>query len=82
MERLFLTLASLFGGLAVALGAFGAHALRSRLDERMLELAEFCDQNEFNRIEWGSKKIGIITSGICYQYTKDIFPTLPFSNSA
>lgn len=36
MERLFLTLASLFGGLAVALGAFGAHALRSRLDERML----------------------------------------------
>ena len=46
---------------------------RARLDERMQELAEFCDQNEFNRIEWGSKKIGIITSGICYQYTKDIF---------
>lgn len=36
MERLFFTLASLFGGLAVALGAFGAHALKSRLDEQML----------------------------------------------
>lgn len=36
MERIFLTLASLFGGLAVALGAFGAHALRGRLDEQML----------------------------------------------
>lgn len=36
MERIFMTLASLLGGLAVALGAFGAHALRDRLDERML----------------------------------------------
>ena len=36
MERYFFTLASLLGGLAVALGAFGAHALRDRLDERML----------------------------------------------
>lgn len=36
MDRIFMTLASLLGGLAVALGAFGAHALRGRLDERML----------------------------------------------
>ncbi|MFN8446924.1 MAG: DUF423 domain-containing protein [Caldilineaceae bacterium] len=36
MERIFMVLASLLGGLAVALGAFGAHALRDRLDERML----------------------------------------------
>lgn len=36
MDRLFFLLGSLFSGLAVALGAFGAHALRERLDERML----------------------------------------------
>ncbi len=31
MERLFFTLAGISGGLAVALGAFGAHGLRDRL---------------------------------------------------
>ncbi len=36
MERLFFMLASLFGGLAVALGAFGAHAMRGRVAEAML----------------------------------------------
>lgn len=36
MEKIFFTLGSLFAGLSVAFGAFGAHALRERLDERML----------------------------------------------
>ena len=36
MERLFFALASLFGGLAVALGAFGAHAMRGRVAENLL----------------------------------------------
>ncbi|MCA9522524.1 MAG: DUF423 domain-containing protein [Myxococcales bacterium] len=40
MSRLFLLCASGFGFLAVALGAFGAHALRSRLEPRMLEIFE------------------------------------------
>lgn len=33
MAKLFITLASLSGMLAVVLGAFGAHALKNRLDE-------------------------------------------------
>ena len=37
MERTFLLLASISGGLAVALGAFGAHALRGRLGPEQLE---------------------------------------------
>lgn len=36
MERFFFALASLFGGLAVALGAFGAHAMRGRIAENLL----------------------------------------------
>lgn len=40
MERLFFIFASLFGGLAVALGAFGAHALRTRLSPSLLETFE------------------------------------------
>jgi uncharacterized membrane protein YgdD (TMEM256/DUF423 family) len=40
MERVFFTLASIFGGLGVALGAFGAHALRGRLSESLLATFE------------------------------------------
>ncbi len=36
MERIFFVMASLLGGLSVALGAFGAHALRDRLDPGLL----------------------------------------------
>jgi uncharacterized membrane protein YgdD (TMEM256/DUF423 family) len=40
MERTFLLLASLLGALAVALGAFGAHALESRMSAELLRTYE------------------------------------------
>jgi uncharacterized membrane protein YgdD (TMEM256/DUF423 family) len=40
MIQLFLTIAALFGGLAVAGGAFASHALRDRLSDRALEIFE------------------------------------------
>lgn len=40
MVRLFVVLGALSAGLAVALGAFGAHALRSRLTPEMLAVFE------------------------------------------
>jgi uncharacterized membrane protein YgdD (TMEM256/DUF423 family) len=39
-DRLFLALAAGFGALGVALGAFGAHALRDRLGADMLAIFE------------------------------------------
>lgn len=36
MERLFFSIASLLGALAVGLGAFGAHAMRGRMAENLL----------------------------------------------
>lgn len=38
--KTFAVLGGLLGGLAVAAGAFGAHALRAQLDARMLEVFE------------------------------------------
>ncbi|MFM2062523.1 MAG: hypothetical protein RLZZ507_2193 [Cyanobacteriota bacterium] len=38
MTQIFLTVAAIFGGLSVAGGAFGAHALREKVSERMLEI--------------------------------------------
>jgi uncharacterized membrane protein YgdD (TMEM256/DUF423 family) len=40
MDRLFFTLGSLSAFIAVALGAFGAHALKSRLDANLLAVFE------------------------------------------
>jgi uncharacterized membrane protein YgdD (TMEM256/DUF423 family) len=40
MEKTFLLLASVLGGLAVALGAFGAHALESRMSADLLATYE------------------------------------------
>jgi uncharacterized membrane protein YgdD (TMEM256/DUF423 family) len=40
MEKTFLLMASIFGALAVALGAFGAHALESRLSADLLSTYE------------------------------------------
>jgi len=40
METIFFALGSLLGGLGVALGAFGAHALKARLRPEKLETFE------------------------------------------
>ena len=40
MVRLFVMLGALSAGVAIAAGAFGAHALRARLEPRMLEVFE------------------------------------------
>ncbi len=40
MTRLFISVGAVWGALAICAGAFGAHALRSRLDEHLLSVFE------------------------------------------
>lgn len=40
MNRLFLTIGALSGAISVAAGAFGAHALRDKVEPRLLEVFE------------------------------------------
>jgi uncharacterized membrane protein YgdD (TMEM256/DUF423 family) len=47
MDKTFLLLASIFGGLAVALGAFGAHALSDRLTADQLNTFEIAVRYQF-----------------------------------
>ena len=47
MAKLFITLASLSGMLAVTFGAFGAHALRDKLDNDMMGVFETAVQYHF-----------------------------------
>jgi indolepyruvate ferredoxin oxidoreductase alpha subunit len=44
------------------------------VEQRMLKLREWAEEAEINTIEWGDRSMGIITSGIAYQYAREIFP--------
>lgn len=43
------------------------------VEDRMNRLLEYSNNTNINRIEWKNKKTGVITSGINYQYTKEVF---------
>ena len=41
-------------------------------------MRNFAEETALNRIEWGSKDIGVITSGIAYQYAREAFGNVSF----
>lgn len=43
------------------------------VEERLERLRQYSNKTFLNRIEMGDTKIGIITSGISYQYAKEVF---------
>jgi len=48
------------------------------VEDRLLKLKEFAETFEENRVEMNDPEIGIITSGISYQYAKEVFPNASF----
>jgi indolepyruvate ferredoxin oxidoreductase alpha subunit len=51
-----------------------ARKRRFELEKRMTGLREFAETFSENRIEWGDRKRGFITSGVSYLYVKEAFP--------
>ena len=47
--------------------------MKVRLQERMQKLAAYSETSPFNRMEMGGSSVGIIASGICYYYAKEVF---------
>ncbi len=43
------------------------------VEQRLLDIAAWGEMAEVNRIEWGDRRLGIITCGIAYQYVREIF---------
>ena len=41
------------------------------VEERTRRLIQYAEKSPLNRIEWHDKKVGVITSSTCYQYTKE-----------
>jgi indolepyruvate ferredoxin oxidoreductase alpha subunit len=57
-----------------------AHAQRRHpiVEERMEKLRAFADTFSGNRLEWGSRKLGIIASGHAYLCAREVFPDASF----
>lgn len=43
------------------------------VEKRMSMLREFTESTPLNKIEWGNRDVGVITSGIAYQYAREAF---------
>lgn len=50
-----------------------AKQLHVVVEEKIEKLKEFSNKTELNFVEWNDKKIGVVSSGIAYQYAKEVF---------
>ncbi len=55
-----------------------ARARHFVVEKRMAELKAFAEETNLNTIEWGSTDIGVITSGISYQYAREAFGNVSY----
>ncbi|MBW2275788.1 MAG: indolepyruvate ferredoxin oxidoreductase subunit alpha [Deltaproteobacteria bacterium] len=51
-----------------------ARSRRPTVEERLVQLLEFSESFELNRVEEGDPKIGVISSGVAYQYAREVLP--------
>lgn len=50
-----------------------AKQLHVVVEEKLKKLEEFSNKTSLNYIEWNDKKIGVISSGVAYEYSKEVF---------
>jgi indolepyruvate ferredoxin oxidoreductase alpha subunit len=49
-----------------------------KVEERMIKLAAFTETFPMNKITWNKKKLGVVTSGVAYQYAREVFREASF----
>ncbi len=48
------------------------------MEERLVRLATYAETSPLNQVVWGERQLGIVTSGIAYQYALEVFPKASF----
>jgi len=48
------------------------------VEQRLIALAEYAEKFPWNRIEWGDRSLGIIASGVVFEYAKEVFKKASF----
>lgn len=51
-----------------------ARVRHSVVEARLLDLADYGEKSPLNRVEWRDRKVGVLTSGISYQYVREVLP--------
>jgi indolepyruvate ferredoxin oxidoreductase, alpha subunit len=49
-----------------------------KVEERLVKLSAFTETFPMNKITWNKRKLGIVTSGVAYQYAREVFPEASF----
>ncbi len=55
-----------------------ARLRRPFIEERLVKLAEYAETFPYNQIIWGERNLGVISSGVAYQYAREVFPNASF----
>ena len=50
----------------------------AEVEKRMERLAQYCETFPMNQVFWNGKKLGVVTSGVAYQYAREVFPEASF----
>ncbi len=48
------------------------------MEERLVKLAAHAETFPLNQVQWGERRLGVIASGVAYQYAKEVFPRASF----
>ncbi len=54
--------------------AMYAKEMHAKVEQRMLDIAEWLEGSDLTAIEWNDTSIGIITGGVVHTYVRDVFP--------
>ena len=54
--------------------AMYAKKMHAKVEKRILDIQEWLETSDLNKIEWRDTKIGIITAGVVHTYVRDVFP--------
>jgi indolepyruvate ferredoxin oxidoreductase alpha subunit len=55
-----------------------ARLRRPLVEERLTKLVSYTETFPFNRIIKGESRLGVVTSGVAYQYAREVFPQASF----
>jgi len=48
------------------------------VEERLVKLAAYAETFPLNKVLWGERHLGVVTSGVAYQYAREVFPKASF----
>jgi indolepyruvate ferredoxin oxidoreductase, alpha subunit len=55
-----------------------ARRMHREIEQRLIDIAAWAETCELNRIEPGDSRLGIVASGMAYQYAREVFPEATF----